>query len=217
MAYRYPRRSIWTAPLFVAIGVLCVMIEGVLQASDLDLAGARRWRALAYQYGAFWPGLLHDWRPNFAAQPGVMFVSYAFLHGGLGHLIGNMITLIALGAVALERVGQARAALIYSASALGGAALFGVMTNSGLPMVGASGALFGLAGAWQYWVFAEMPKGPERLWHLSRAAAALIALNIVLWWLMGGRLAWQTHLGGFLTGWVAAVWLTPKPAAPPAQ
>lgn len=206
-------RSYWhhlrQAPLLVAVGILSVLIELVLTAADLQWIGTRLWRSLAYQYGAFWPGLLYSWQPNFNGQPVTMFASYAFLHGGPGHLAGNMITLFALGAVAVERVGQARTLAIYALSALGGAALFGLMTASPQPMVGASGALFGLAGAWQFWVYDDTPDRRQRLLHLGRAALLLVLLNVLLWWLMDGRLAWQTHLGGFLCGWVAAVWLTP--------
>jgi membrane associated rhomboid family serine protease len=35
-------------------------------------------------------------------------------------------------------------------------------------------------------------------------------LNIVLWWAMDGQLAWETHLGGFITGWIAAMLIDPR-------
>jgi membrane associated rhomboid family serine protease len=43
-----------------------------------------------------------------------------------------------------------------------------------------------------------------------RAAGLLIALNLVMWWAMGGHLAWQTHLGGFIGGWVLALLIDPR-------
>jgi membrane associated rhomboid family serine protease len=206
----HARPTIWTAPWLLAIGVVCIAIEMILQAADWRLLGSPLWRGLAYQNGAFWPGLLHNWQPNYALQPGTMFLTYAFLPGGLGHLIGNMISLVGLSGVALERVGQARVLGIYMVSSLGGAGLFGLLTDSPQPMVGASGALFGLAGAWQYWVYTDMAEPRQRRLHLARALGALILLNIVLWWVMGGQLAWQTHLGGFIAGWAAARWFTPR-------
>jgi len=39
----------------------------------------------------------------------------------------------------------------------------------------------------------------------------LIVLNLVLWWAMDGLLAWQTHLGGFIIGWVVALMIDPIP------
>lgn len=186
------------------VGGSCILIELVLQGSGLGLFGSPLWRSLAYQNGAFWPGLLHGWQPNYPLQPGVMFFTYAFLHGGLGHLAGNMITLLVLGGIAVERVGQKGFLMIYAVSAVGGAALFGAMAASSQPMVGASGALFGLAGAWQYWDFMDPRLPDRRLWRLVRGVGFLVVLNAVLWVLLDGLLAWQTHLGGFLAGWVAA-------------
>lgn len=133
-----------------------------------------------------------------------MFLTYAFLHAGLGHLVGNMITLLALGRIIVIRVGQKGFLMIYAASALGGAALFGAMSVSAQPMVGASGALFGLAGAWQYWDYAEAGKRRHRIWRLIRAAGLLVLLNVLFWIGLDGRLAWQTHLGGFVAGWAVA-------------
>ena len=36
-------------------------------------------------------------------------------------------------------------------------------------------------------------------------------LNLLLWWAMDGQLAWETHLGGFLAGWVMALLADPRP------
>ena len=194
-------------PVALWIGGGCILVELVLLAADLGLVGSPFWRGLAYQNGAFWPGLLWGWQPNYAAQPVLMFVTYAFLHGGFWHLLGNVLALTALGRVASGQVGQGGFALIYGASALGGAAVFGVLALGPQPMVGASGSLFGLAGAWQYWEFAHAGAGQRRGWRLARALGSLVVLNLVLWLAFAGALAWQTHLGGFLVGWVTAGFL----------
>lgn len=188
----------------LVIGGVCVLVELGLQASDFHLIGSPLWRSLAYQSGAFWPGLLHGWKPNYPLQPVAMFLTYAFLHGGFGHLAGNMITLLALGEVVMARVGQKGFLLIYAVSALVGAALFGVLATGPLPMVGASGALFGLMGAWLYWDFIDPERRRRRFWRLVRGAGILVVLNVVLWVLFDGRLAWQAHLGGALAGWATA-------------
>ncbi len=188
------------------IAAICIAIELLLQAADLGLIGSPLWRRLAYQYGAFWPGLLDNWKPNYPAQPVTMFLSYAFLHGGLGHLVGNMITLISLAGISVARVGQRGFALIYAASAGVGALTYAVLLPGPYPMVGASGALFGLAGAWQYWVQADAP-AQRRLWFIARAVLGLTLLNLVLLWHLDGRMAWQTHMGGFVAGWATAAML----------
>jgi membrane associated rhomboid family serine protease len=195
----------------LSIIVLCGSLELLLYLSDLGLTPWPRLRFLAYGYGGFWPGLLTDWRPNYAGQPALMFLTYGFLHAGPVHLIVNMATLYSLGRAVVEHVGTMRYAGIYAVSILGGAIGFGALASTLQPMVGASGALFGLAGALAFWEVTERARTDRNFGPVGRYVALLIALNIVLWWAMDGHLAWQTHLGGFLGGALgAAVFARPR-------
>lgn len=188
----------------------CVLIELVLSAADAGLFADRRLRLKAYEYGGFWAGLLQGWRPNYPAQPWTMFFSYAFLHAGLVHLTINMITLWSLGRVVQDRVGTGGFALLYGGAALGGAGGYALLGTHLAPMVGASGALFGLAGGILAWNYVDRFVLAQGLWPVARAAGLLVAMNIVLWWAMNGQLAWETHLGGFVAGWVLALLIDPR-------
>lgn len=183
---------------------LCSGVELILIAADYGLIGTPRWRGLAYQNGAFWAGLLYNWRPNYDAQPWLMFVTYAFLHSGFGHLLGNMLSLFFLGHIAQDRVGQRGLAALFAISSIGGAVAFAALSSSPQPMVGASGALFGLAGAWQYWEWVDRRRAGRRTWPVWRMVLGLVLLNVVLWVWRDGLLAWETHLGGFIAGWAGA-------------
>jgi membrane associated rhomboid family serine protease len=185
----------------LALMAVCCLIESILQLGDLGLFGVPRFRSLVYEYGGFWPGLLGSWKPNYPLQPATMFLTYGFLHAGLVHLIVNMITLVSLGRPVLARVGTARAALLYGGALIGGAAGFALLADTYRPMVGASGALFGLAGAILAWEYSDRAALREKLWPVVRAVLFLAALNAVLYVAMHGLLAWQTHLGGFVAGW----------------
>lgn len=191
-------------PVTIGIVIVCASIELTLQLADLRIIDWPRLRPLAYAYGGFWPGLLEDWAPNFAFQPVSMFFTYGFLHAGLVHFVVNMITLVSLGGAVDERGGHARYAAIYVVSVLGGAAVFGLLAPSLRPMVGASGALFGLVGALTAWDAMERRALRLTMRPVVRVIAILVVLNLVLWWAMDGLLAWQTHLGGFLAGAAAA-------------
>ena len=68
--------------------------------------------------------------------------------------------------------------------------------------LGASGALFGLAGAWKAWDWREARRSGTALWPILLWLLGLAVLNLVLWVLQGGLLAWETHLGGFMAGWI---------------
>lgn len=194
------------------LATLSCIIEAVLCLSDFGLLGSpSQLRLLSYHFGAFWPGLLGDWKPNYTAQPYVMFLTYGFLHSGFTHLLVNMITLFSLSRVIIERVGQISFLAIYFGAGLGGAIGFALFAPDLRPMVGASGALFGLFGAVLAWRYLENENRPK----VVRVIAALAALNLVLWYAMEGQLAWQTHLGGFLAGWAIALLLKPQTTKEP--
>jgi membrane associated rhomboid family serine protease len=211
-----PSHRIFGLPAVLAILLLaCVIPELVLQGADLGLWGSARWRPLAYQNGAFWAGLLRGWTPNYAAQPATMFATYGFLHAGALHMVVNMMTLISLGLPIVARIGQRRFALLYAVSLLGGGIGFALLTASRQPMVGASGALFGLVGAWIVWGMMQAWRASTgslgRLRVLGRdllwPATILVLLNLAMLWISGGLLAWETHLGGFVAGALLAPFL----------
>lgn len=193
-------------PAMVVVFIIGVtsLVELVLIAADNGLIGTTRWRGLAYQYGAFWAGLLDNWRPNYRAQPWVMFLTYPFLHSGLYHMLGNMIVLYLIGRILVPRVGQPGFAVLYIVSGIGGGLGFALLNDGVQPMVGASGALFGLIGAWKWQDWFSYSRNGYGRRRLVVDVVGLILLNLVLWVVQDGRLAWEAHLGGFLTGWLAA-------------
>ena len=142
-----------------------------------------------------------------------MFISYAFLHAGLVHLAVNMVTLYSLGRVVLDRVGTPAAAVLFGSAVLGGAAGFALLSDSFRPMVGASGGLFGLAGAILAWEYVDRFVLREALWPVARAVLLLVALNVLLYYAMDRLLAWEAHLGGFIAGWIRALLIDPRPRA----
>lgn len=207
-------------PIWI-VAILSCVPEIILQLSDAGFLGQIFWRPLAYQYGGFWSGLLRDWQPNYAAQPWTMFGTYAVLHAGASHLAGNLAVLVWLGPVLCRRLGAWPFMAIYLVSIVGGAAAFGLLSASNAPMVGASGALFGLAGAWVVTEYrATLRRGDTpgtALRHTAILCLMLVVLNVVTWFIEDGVLAWQTHLGGFLTGAGLAFLGTAKSAPAPTQ
>lgn len=189
-------------PVIWAVLILCLVPEVLLMAADWGLWGSARWRPLTYQNGAFWAGLLQGWRPNYTVQPVVMFASYGWLHAGPVHLAGNLAALVWLGPVVLAQTGGRGFIILWAASLLGGAAAFALLTHSAAPMVGASGALFGLVGAWLVAEITRLPDLRSRALRGGGLLMALLTLNATAWALQGGHLAWETHLGGLAAGMV---------------
>lgn len=204
----WPRRQ----PAAFAILALCVLIEAALEGADAGLWGAPGWRDAAYSYGAFLSGMQADWHPLYPLQPVAMFLTYSLLHGGFWHVTLNMITLISLAPPVTARLGQARFLILYLLSAIGGGLGFALLTVGPASMVGASGALFGLAGAILAWAWADRraigQSRAEVARLLARPILYLVALNAVMFVAMSGALAWACHLGGFVTGWAVALLMT---------
>ena len=202
----------WPDPAVLALIVLCCLIEALLQCADAGLIGAPRWRALAYENAGFWAGLLHGWTPNYAVQPALMFFSYAWLHSGLSHLVGNMLPLWILGNIVTARAGRRGFLMLWLLATLAGALAFGLLTTSQRPMVGTSGALFGIAGAWMAWEARDRRAAGQSPWPVLGWVAGLVVLNVVYFRLQHGLLAWETHLGGFVAGGIWGLLYKTQPA-----
>lgn len=191
------------------VGLTC-LAEVVLTLAEAAGLGGLALRRTFLLHGAFWNGLLSGWEPMYPLQRELMFVTYALLHGGLLHLIGNMVAVLALGGIAVARIGQKGFLLLYAISAIGGGVGFALLSNSESPMVGASGAVFGLIGAWKFWEWQMRQRLGSPMRPLFQFMLGLVFLNLVLWLALSGLLAWEAHLGGFVAGVLFAAIVTPN-------
>lgn len=214
----------WSGLEGTVLAALCAALivpELVFLGSDQGIWGFPDWRTHVYRHGAFWPGLLRDWQPLFAQQPWLMFASYGFLHAGLGHLLVNLITLVSLGRAILREMGLWRFLTVYGVALFGGAMAFAGFGPSHSPMVGASGALFGLAGAIVAWNAHDAWLAGESNGRVSRLifvpTFALAVLNAVMYALLDGQMAWEAHLGGYVAGAMAALLVHRLPVTAPAR
>jgi membrane associated rhomboid family serine protease len=111
---------------------------------------------------------------------------------GLLDIAFNMYALFYVGP-ALERLlGSVRFAAVYLASGIGGALSYYFLAAPNVGALGASGAIFGLFGAW--FVVSR------RLRIDSRPIVMLIVLNLVISFVGASYIAWQDHIGGLVTG-----------------
>ncbi len=194
--------------VILLVGITCLpeVFLTVLEASGIAAANARQQALIV---GAFWTGLLSGWEPIFPFQNVTMFLSHAFLHGGFLHLIGNMVATLALGGIVVARIGERGFLLLYALSAIGGGIGFALLSGSEAPMIGASGAVFGLIGAWKFWEWQMRHHLNSAMRPLWRSLLGLLLLNVILWVALSGLLAWEAHLGGFIAGVVFAAIVTP--------
>lgn len=155
--------------------------------------------------------------PNEIARlPGwATLVSSMFLHGGLMHLVGNMLFLWVLGDNVEDALGHGRFALFYLATGVVAALVQGLTdTASEVPMIGASGAISGVIGAYLvlhprarimtlvWWFAVELPAWMVLgIWIGFQFVSVLLASGGVMVE-SGGGVAWWAHIGGLAAGLV---------------
>jgi membrane associated rhomboid family serine protease len=115
-----------------------------------------------------------------------------FSNLGPADIIFNMWALIIVGPALERTLGQVRFLTVYLVSAIGGSVMYFWLASPSVPALGASGAIFGLLGAW--FVVAK------RLGLDSRWLVTIVVLNLVFDLALRNEIAWQAHVGGLLTG-----------------
>lgn len=136
---------------------------------------------------------------GFLSRPWTIVTSM-FMHGGFWHIFANMLTLYFFGSYLSRLVGWGKFLMVYLAGGILGNVLFVLLAPPLSVAVGASGAVFALAGA----LVMMRPKLPVMIFP--------IPIPIPLWVaVIGGFLilsflpsiAWQAHLGGLVLGLIA--------------
>ena len=154
-------------------------------------------------------------------------ITCQFLHANWFHLLSNMLYLWIFGNNVEDRLGHFRFLLLYlGCGAIAGVAQIVVTPRSFVPMVGASGAIAGVLGAY----FLLFPTArvvtliPLGLWWETIEIPAFIFLGIwfFLQWASGlssigqvseaGGVAFWAHIGGFVSGMIGSVILLPRSA-----
>lgn len=184
---------------FIAACVLVFLFQNTLSQEQELL--------FVYQYGAI-PGVLFGHKalpPEVASLPAVAsLVTSMFLHGGWMHLIGNMLYLWIFGNNIEEAFGRARYLAMYLIAGLA-ATLGYVALNPGsiVPLVGASGAIAGVLGAYlvlfpRHRINSFMPP----FFVFPMPAMWFIGIWFVGQFFIGSEsnIAWQAHVAGFLAG-----------------
>lgn len=128
-----------------------------------------------------------------------------FMHGGLTHLLCNMVSLYYLGSIMERLYGSRRFLGLYLVAGVVGGLVF-VAYNYALGVngrcIGASGAIFGLFGAYGILLFLESRKPailPQEAARQSlQSFLGLLAVNVLIGFTPG--IAWEAHFGGLVSG-----------------
>ncbi|KPC69844.1 Rhomboid family protein [Streptomyces sp. NRRL WC-3753] len=142
--------------------------------------------------------LIGRWPPApFAPTEGVAegewyrLVTTMFTHQEIWHIGFNMISLWFLGAPLEAALGRARYLALYLASGLAGSVFAYLLTSPTTPVLGASGAIFGLFGATAALV--------RRLNADMRPVVILLVISLIFTFTRS-NISWQAHVGGLVAG-----------------
>jgi membrane associated rhomboid family serine protease len=151
---------------------------------------------------------------------GLTLITYQFLHGDIFHLLSNMLFLWVFGDNVEDAMGHVKFLIFYLLCGIvGGLAHAAFLPASGLPLIGASGAVAGVIAAY----LILHPR--VRVWCL---AFRIIPLRIPAAWILGvwvvtqvlmvalapaDQVAWWAHIGGMVAGGVLILFMR-RPGVP---
>ena len=213
---------------FVTIGLIVLNVLVFLYQASIGMGSERAAEAFIMEFGAIpcrvtgacaVPG-------DFPSPIATIFTSM-FMHGGLFHIAGNMLYLWIFGDNVEDTLGHGRFLLFYLLSGVA-AALAQIVMNpdSRVPMVGASGAVSGVLGAYLllfpyarvlvlliFGFFVRMVRWPATIvlgfWIVVQFLNGLITVSLAAGG-AGGGTAWFAHIGGFLAGIVLLFLMRPR-------
>jgi membrane associated rhomboid family serine protease len=196
---------------FVTIGIIVLNVLVFI----LQLISGGDSQKSVYAYGAI-PHNILTFETAQPIHPLLTLFTSMFMHGGLFHIFGNMLYLWIFGNNIEDRLGHFRFILFYLFCGVA-AALSHALTATGsiVPMIGASGAISGVLGAYLLLFpharihtiiflgfFVQTVRVPALIvigfWAIIQVANGLITQGIP----NQGGVAWFAHVGGFIAGFL---------------
>ncbi|MDI6889366.1 MAG: rhomboid family intramembrane serine protease [Thermodesulfovibrionales bacterium] len=194
---------------YVTIGIITLNILIFL----FQVASPSDMEKLAYAYGAI-PNYILTFEAVQPIHPALTIFSAMFMHGGVFHLAGNMLYLWIFGNNIEDKLGHLRFIIFYIFCGIASAYAHAITEpHSFIPMIGASGAVSGVLGAYLLLFpragiytliflgfFVQVVKIPAFIvigfWAVIQFVNGLISTGLV----KEGGVAWFAHIGGFLIG-----------------
>ncbi len=194
---------------YMTVGIVGVCVAVFLYQLSLDPRAAQ---VFVLGFGAI-PAVIFGnamLPPELVGAPAPLtLVTSMFLHGGFLHLLGNMLFLWVLGDNVEDALGHKRFIAFYLLAGIAAAMAHGLSgTASKIPMIGASGAISGIIGAY----LVLHPKARIKV-LISFFIVWLPAYVVLGFWIgyqifsasmaaggAGGGVAWWAHIGGFAAG-----------------
>lgn len=150
------------------------------------------WLGQISPIGAFFTNTMF-YAPVFTAFEPWRMLTAGFVHDWTGpvHILFNSFAIYIFGSQLEPMLGRNRYLLLYLLSIIGGSVAVLLLSDPRIPVVGASGAFFGLMGAF-FIMLRSLGENPQQL-------LLLIVINLGMGFFISG-ISWEGHLGGLITG-----------------
>lgn len=208
-----PTRTIpFVTVLIIALNILVFVMQIMSGVKGKDIV---------YAYGAI-PQNIISFISTQPIHPFLTVFTAMFMHGGLLHLAGNMLYLWIFGNNIEDRLGHFRFVLFYLFCGIVSAYSHALAApGSAIPMIGASGAISGILGAYLllfpmarvhtlifFFFFVQVVQIPALIvigfWAIIQVVNGLLTQDAV----NQGGIAWFAHIGGFIAGlFTIKLWL----------
>lgn len=191
---------------FIALNIFVFIVQIMSDSGRSDIA---------YSYGAI-PRSLFSGDPVQPIHPYLTIFSSMFMHGGLFHIAGNMLYLWIFGNNIEDSIGHLKFIAFYLFCGVVAAMSHALLNpSSNTPMIGASGAISGVLGAYLllfpharvhtllfFGFFFQVVRIPALIvigfWAIIQIVNGLVSQSIA----GQGGVAWFAHVGGFVAGLV---------------
>jgi membrane associated rhomboid family serine protease len=184
--------------IFIALNVAVFLLEEISFRNLPESIMLHRLGALELDRIVFW----HEYWRLFTAL---------FLHAGIVHLLFNLFALYVLGPGLERTIGSLRFALCYLISGLGssaGVVAFGLFhPASAAQVVGASGCVMGIVGAWAGFLLRHRhaPRAKERLLNILLIIGIQTAFDFTT-----PQVSTTAHVSGLITGFIVGLLIAPR-------
>ncbi|NWF75870.1 MAG: rhomboid family intramembrane serine protease [Nitrospirae bacterium] len=204
----------------IPVITIIIIVLNIL-AFFLQMAYPSGFKEVAYAYGAI-PHSILTFESTQPIHPAATIFTSMFMHGGLFHLGGNMLYLWIFGNNIEDKLGHIRFVIFYIVCGIFSAYAHAISNaNSTIPMIGASGAVSGILGAYLL-LFPRANIHTLIFLGFFITTVRIPALIVIGFWAIiqfinglistglneAGGVAWFAHIGGFLMGLLTVkLWL----------
>ena len=201
-------------PVVVALFLILVAIEAMFSLGARGLLGgpeAVGWRQAAIQDYAFNAEIL-NWMLQNAVWPAEhlkRFVTFLFVHGSFTHALFAGVMLLALGKFVGEVFSQWATLVLFVASAIGGAMVFGLIAPDRPWLIGAFPGVYGLIGGFTYLLWLRLGQVGENQARAFTLIGILMLLQLIFGLLFGSNSMWLADVSGFGVGFLLSFFLAP--------